>query len=83
MQFILRLACQLLSDQKTEDEPSKLIMNPKVRMNPMFLLLQEICMKTVRPFLLKEEEIYPFICDIKLKVKTLMSSDCSTLIKQL
>jgi hypothetical protein len=83
MQFILRLACQLLSDQKTEDEPSKLIMNPKVRMNPMFLLLQEICMETVRPFLLKEEEIYPFICDIKLKVKTLMSSDCSTLVKQL
>jgi len=41
----------------------------------MYLLLEEICIKTVPPFNLKEEEIYPFICDIKLQVKTLMAAD--------
>lgn len=65
----------MLTDQKQDDEPSKLLLNPKVKTNPLYLLLEEICIKTVPPFNLKEEEIYPFICDIKLQVKTLMAAD--------
>jgi hypothetical protein len=43
-----------------------MLLNPKVRASPLFLILEEICNYTVNPFILAEEEIYPFICEIKL-----------------
>lgn len=53
-------------------------MNPKVKASPLFLLLTEISSNTVNPFCLKEQDIYPFICRIKLQVKALMASDIPT-----
>ena len=37
--------------------------------------LEEICFHTQTPFSLEEKDIFPFICEIKLQVKTLLAKN--------
>jgi len=40
LQFIGRLACQMLSETKLDlDDPNKMLLNPKVKSSPLFFLL--------------------------------------------
>lgn len=75
LQFVTKIACQLLCSARDQDEPKKLLANQRVRQSPLYWLLNEIYKSTNEPFSLSEERIYPFICQCKIKVKTLLALD--------
>jgi hypothetical protein len=61
----------LCAAQDCED-PRKLLNNQRVRQSPLFWVLKEIFNQTMKPFELSEAQIYPFICRMKIQVKTIL-----------
>jgi hypothetical protein len=60
-----------------------MLSNPLVRQSSLLTTLEEICFHTQTPFSLEEKDIYPFICEIKLQVKTLLAQDLTLCYKTL
>jgi len=54
-----------------------MLSHPKVQKSTLLNTLEEICFNTQTPFSLEEKDIYPFICEIKLQVKTLLAQNVS------